>query len=163
MTTYILRRLLILVPVVLGVSIIVFFIMRIGPGDPARLMLGPRASHEAVKSLREDLGLDKPIFIQYFKYFKNLMRGDLGESIRSKTPVTNRIVNRLPATLELTLFAFFITIFAGVSSGIISAVWQYSIVDHVTMVVAMFWISMPFFWLGLILILLFSVQLNWLP
>ncbi len=154
---------MILIPVVIGVSIIVFFIMRIGPGDPARLMLGPRASDQAVKSLRKELGLDEPIYVQYIKYFSDLIRGDFGKSIRSKTSVTSRIVNRLPATLELTLFAFFITVILGVSAGIISAVWQYSVVDHVTMVTAMFWISMPYFWLGLILILLFSVQLNWLP
>ena len=163
MTTYIIRRLLILIPVVLGVSLIVFFIMRIGPGDPARLMLGPRATDEAVKSLRKKLGLDKPIYEQYIVYLKDLLQGNLGESIRSKTSVTSRIVSRLPATLELTLFAFFITVVVGVTAGIISAVWQYSIVDHVTMVAAMFWISMPYFWLGLVLILLFSVQLNWLP
>ncbi|MFP4588841.1 MAG: ABC transporter permease [Candidatus Bipolaricaulota bacterium] len=163
MTTYIIRRLLVLIPVVIGVSIIVFFIMRIGPGDPARLMLGPRASREAVKSMRKDLGLDKPIYQQYATYFLDLLQGNLGESIRSKTPVTQRIVSRLPATLELTISAFLITVLLGITAGVISAVWQYSIVDHITMVAAMFWISMPFFWLGIVLILVFSVQLNLLP
>lgn len=163
MINYIIRRLLVLIPILLGVSIIVFFIMRMGPGDPARLMLGPRASNEAVQDLREKLGLDEPIFVQYGNYFYDLIRGDLGNSIRSSTSVTSRIISRLPATLELTLLAFFITVVFGIFSGIISAVWQYSIIDHITMVTALFWISMPFFWLGLILILLFSIQLDWMP
>lgn len=163
MTTYILRRLLVLVPVLIGVTVLVFFILRLTPGDPARLMLGFRAPEKVVNNLRKELGLNKPIYVQYFRWIKDVIRGDLGKSIRSKSSVLKRILERVPATLELTILAFLITVLIGIPAGIISAVRQYSIVDHITMVAAMFWVSMPFFWLGLVLMLIFSVNLGWFP
>lgn len=137
--------------------------MHLAPSDPARLLLGPKAPPETVKQFREKLGLNDPIYIQYFNWFKGVIRGDLGQSIVTKQPVLKRIAGRLPATLELTISALILTVVMAIPIGLISAVKQYSIIDNITTFLALFWVSMPFFWLGLVLILLFSVNLRWLP
>jgi len=160
---YIVRRLVLLIPVLIGVSILTFSMIHMIPGDPARSMLGTKASEEALTELREDLGLNDPYLIQYGKFLGDLAQGDLGHSFKTKAPVTEELESRLPATIELTLFAMAIAMVVGVLAGVISAVKQYSWFDNLSMTGALFGVSIPIFWLGLMMIWLFSVQLGWLP
>jgi peptide/nickel transport system permease protein len=146
-----------------GVSIVVFFMVRAIPGDPAQLMLGQQASQEQVQQVREKMGLDKPILVQYGLFLKDAARGDLGDSIVTGRPVTKELLVRFPATLELTTFAMFIAILVGVPVGVISAVRQYSALDKTTSVLALTGISMPIFWLAMILVVIFGVNLELLP
>jgi peptide/nickel transport system permease protein len=152
-----------IIPVLLGVSIVVFFMVRAIPGDPAQIMLGQQATQEQVQQLRENLGLDKPIFVQYGLFLKDALRGDLGDSIVTGRPVTTELLTRLPATLELTAFAMLIAILVGIPVGVISAVRQYSLLDKTTSVLALTGISMPIFWLAMILVVIFGVNLELLP
>lgn len=163
MFMFILRRLVQTVPVVFGVTIVVFTIMQLVPGDPAVLLAGEGASKEAIESLRMQLGLNQPLYVQYFEYVSNLLRGDLGTSLKNGQPVLDEIMLRLPITLELAIFSTLITIVLGMAAGIISAVKPYSIIDTVVMVVALLGISLPSFWFGLMLMYGFSVKLQWFP
>ena len=147
----------------LGVSIVVFIMVRAIPGDPAQIILGQNATQAQVAQLRAEMGLDKPIFIQYALFLRDAMTGDLGESIVSGRPVTTELLTRLPATLELTGFAMFIAILVGVPVGVIAAVKQYSWLDKITAVLALTGISMPIFWLAMILVVIFTVNLQLLP
>ena len=147
----------------LGVSIVVFFMVRAIPGDPAQIMLGQQATQEQVQQIRENMGLDKPIFVQYGLFLKDALRGDLGDSIVTGRPVTTELLTRLPATLELTAFAMLIAILVGIPVGVISAVRQYSLLDKSTSVLALTGISMPIFWLAMILVVIFGVNLELLP
>jgi peptide/nickel transport system permease protein len=149
--------------VLLGVSIVVFFMVRAIPGDPAQLLLGQQATQEQVEQVRQDMGLDKPIIVQYGLFLADAVRGDLGDSIVTGRPVTTELFERFPATLELTMFAMFVAIIVGVPVGVISAVKQYSWLDKATSVLALTGISMPIFWLAMILIVVFFVNLGWLP
>jgi peptide/nickel transport system permease protein len=160
---YIGRRILQIIPVLLGVSIVVFFMVRAIPGDPAQILLGQQATQEQVQELRERMGLDKPVVVQYGLFLKDAIRGDLGTSIVTGRPVTTELLVRFPATLELTAFAMFIAVLVGVPVGVISAVKQYSWLDKVTSVLALTGISMPIFWLAMILIVIFTVKLGLLP
>jgi peptide/nickel transport system permease protein len=163
MLAYIIRRILILIPTLLGVSIIVFLMLHMTPGDPAELLLGERATEEALFELREHLGLNEPLYVQYGMFLKRLMKGDLGETIWTRQKVWIEVKQRFPATMELTLAALCIACFFGIIFGIISATKQYSIFDYVSMLVALAGVSMPIFWLGLIFMLIFSLNLGWLP
>lgn len=164
MTRYIIKRILFLIPIMLGVSFIVFALLYVTPGDPARNALGPSASEESVAQLREEMGLDDPFIVQYGRYVKDIVtKGDLGNSYISKIPVTTEILSRAGATLKLAVLAISFAILLGIPIGIISAVKQYSLFDNITMIFALIGISMPVFWLGLLLIMLFSVNLGWLP
>ena len=163
MLAYIFRRILILIPTLLGVSIIIFFMLRITPGDPAELLLGERATEEALHEIREHLGLNEPLYVQYGKFIKRLMKGDLGETIWSRQKVWIEVKERFPATIELSVAALFISCFFGIIFGIISATRQYSIFDYLSMLGALIGVSMPIFWLGLVFMLIFSVNLGWLP
>ncbi len=163
MLAYIIRRIFILVPTLLGVSLIVFFMLRLTPGDPAELMLGERATEESLHQVREHLGLNKPLHVQYGMFMGRLMKGDLGETIFTRQKVWTEIKHRFPATLELSVCALFISCFVGIILGIISATKQYSIFDYLSMLGALTGVSMPIFWLGLVLMLIFSVNLGWLP
>lgn len=140
-----------------------FFMVRAIPGDPAQIMLGQQATQEQVQQIRENMGLDKPIFVQYGLFLKDALRGDLGDSIVTGRPVTTELLTRLPATLELTTFAMLIAILVGVPVGVISAVRQYSLLDKSTSVLALTGISMPIFWLAMILVVIFGVNLELLP
>src|SRR3712207_1330894 len=133
------------------------------PGDPAQLLLGQQATQEQVQQVRQNMGLDKPVIVQYGIFLADAVRGDLGDSIVSGRPVTTELFERFPATLELTLFAMFVAIIVGVPVGVISAVKQYSWLDKATSVLALTGISMPIFWLAMILIVVFFVNLGWLP
>ncbi|MCP4293022.1 MAG: ABC transporter permease [bacterium] len=163
MLAYIIRRILILIPTLLGVSVIVFLMLRITPGDPAELLLGERATEEALHEIREHLGLNEPLHVQYGLFLKRLMKGDLGETIWSRQKVWIEVKERFPATIELSVVALFISCFFGIIFGIISATKQYSIFDYLSMLGALIGVSMPIFWLGLVFMLIFSVNLGWLP
>lgn len=160
---YIIRRILMLVPVLIGVSILAFALLHLIPGDPARSMLGEKATEEQLHQLRKDLGLNDPLIVQYGRYLGQVASGDLGESIKSKESITFELGSRLPATLELSLFSMFIAITVGVLAGVIAAVKQYSWFDNFSMTGALVGVSLPIFWLGLMMIWLFSVKLQWLP
>ena len=140
-----------------------FFMVRAIPGDPAQIMLGQQATQEQVQQVRESMGLDKPIFVQYGLFLKDAIRGDLGDSIVTGRPVTTELMVRLPATFELAAFAMLIAILVGVPVGVISAVRQYSLLDKTTSVLALTGISMPIFWLAMILVVIFGVNLELLP
>ena len=144
-------------------SIVVFFMVRAIPGDPAQIMLGQTATEQAVQEARDRMGLDEPVFVQYGLFLKDALRGDLGDSIVTGRPVTTELLEKFPATLELTMFAMFIAVSVGVPVGVISAVRQYSDLDKVTSVFALTGISMPIFWLGMILVVIFGVNLGILP
>ena len=152
-----------IIPVLLGVSIVVFFMVRAIPGDPAQLLLGQQATQEQVQQVRQNMGLDKPVIVQYGIFLADALRGDLGDSIVTGRPVTTELLARFPATLELTMFAMLVAVLVGVPVGVISAVKQYSWLDKFTSVLALTGISMPIFWLAMILIVIFFVNLGWLP
>lgn len=160
---YVLKRLLYLVPVLLGVTLLVFVISHAIPGDPARMMAGQKASHEAVENLRRSMGLDRPLPEQYATYLLGLLRGDLGVSIRNQRPVVEDLQDFFPATLELSLVSMLLCVSVGLPLGIVSAVRRNRPIDHASRVFSVFGVSMPVFWLGLMLLLLFYRTLGWLP
>jgi peptide/nickel transport system permease protein len=160
---FIIRRTLTIIPTLLGVSIIVFLMLAITPGDPAELLLGERATDESLSAMREHLGLNKPIYIQYGLFLKRLVKLDLGETIWSRQKVWHEVKERFPATFELALVAIFLSSLFGVILGIISAVKQYSWFDYLSMIASLFGVSIPVFWLGLVLMLVFSLILDWFP
>ncbi|MBN1287268.1 MAG: ABC transporter permease [Anaerolineae bacterium] len=162
MTRYIARRILETIPVLIGASILVFMIVRLIPGGPETVLLGERASEENVARLRENLGLDRPLTEQYLIYVANVLRGDLGNSIAGNIPIAREFQQRFPATVELSVTALLISLIA-IPLGMISAVRRGSWVDTLTMISALIGISMPIFWLGLLLLWIFGVQLHWLP
>ncbi|GKV70564.1 glutathione ABC transporter permease [Sporosarcina sp. NCCP-2716] len=163
MFLFIVKRLVQIVPVILGVTLVVFLIMQMVPGDPAAILAGEGASQETIEQYREDLGLNRPVLQQYVSYVGNVFQGDLGNSLKNKQPVLDEIMLRLPITMELAFYSILITIVLGLGAGIISAVKPYSIRDVSVMVIALLGISLPSFWLGLLLMYVFSVKLHWLP
>lgn len=163
MITYIARRLLYLIPLLLAISILVFLMIRLIPGDPAQIKLGEKGTEEDLERMRKELGLDKPLYIQYWMYLKRLLRGDLGRSIRTNNKVTNEIKTSFPATIELTVLSMIIASIIGIFLGVISAVKQYTWIDNLSMVGALVGISMPVFWIGMMLMLIFSWKLGWFP
>jgi peptide/nickel transport system permease protein len=163
MLAYAIRRILILIPTLLGVSILVFLMLHLTPGDPAELLLGERATDEALHQIREHLGLNEPLYVQYGMFLKRLMKGDLGETIWTRQKVWIEVKQRFPATIELAVAALSIACLFGITLGIISATKQYSVFDYVSMLAALTGVSMPIFWLGLVFMLIFSVNLGWLP
>lgn len=163
MVSYITKRLLALIPVIIGVALVVFLIIHLIPGDPAQTMLGERATVESIERLRESMGLNQPLYIQFMNFFRDLLRGDLGRSVMSNNPVMAEISIRFPATLELSFCAMIFAVVVGVPAGIFAATHQNSLFDNFSMLVALIGVSMPIFWLGLMLIWLFAVILGWLP
>jgi peptide/nickel transport system permease protein len=163
MINYILRRLVLLIPVLIGMSLVVSLIIYAIPGDPAKMMLGDKASPESLNELRDRLGLDDPWHIQYFNYMGKVVQGDFGTSIKTKNPIIEEILPYLAATFELTLFALLIAVFFGMNFGIIAAWRQNSWPDYMLMIVALVGVSMPVFWLGLMEQLFFSLKLGWFP
>ncbi|MDE3081097.1 MAG: ABC transporter permease, partial [Paracoccaceae bacterium] len=157
------RRLLFLVLVVFGVTLITFAVSHLIPGDPARLLAGDRASDELVAHMRLKLGLDRPLYVQYARYMAGLLQGDLGTSIRTGRPVAEDIVAYFPATLELVLTALTMAVLVGVPLGVASAVWRNGWIDQIARTFAAIGISTPAFWLGLLLLVLFYGWLGWFP
>jgi ABC-type dipeptide/oligopeptide/nickel transport system permease component len=160
---YVLRRILQTVPVLLGVSLLAFAVMHVVPGDPVRLIAGPDAPESVVLRIRTELGLDRPLYEQYASFLGRALRGDLGRSLRSRAPVVDEIVARFPATLELTTASMLIAVVAGVPLGLIAAVSRSTWVDYLAMLTSLSTLSMPVFWLAIVAIWLFSLQLGWLP
>jgi peptide/nickel transport system permease protein len=163
MKWYITKRLLLLIPVLLGVSILSFSLIQLAPGDPARTIAGEHASSQTISAIREKYGLDKPLAVQYWIWLRRVLRGDLGRSIVTNERVMKEILDRFPNTVELTFFAMFTAVAVGAVAGIVSASRQNSALDYATMSVALFGVSMPVFWLGIMLMMIFGVFLKWLP
>jgi peptide/nickel transport system permease protein len=163
MLTFIVRRLLLAVPVLLGVVFVVMLTVDLLPGDAVALMLGEHATKEAVAALRDYLGLDKPLLTRYVQYVGRLLTGDLGRSIQQNRPVAAELAEAWPATLELTLAALLLATVFGVSAGIVSAVWPSSFFDALARLGSLFGLSLPVFWTGLVLIVIFAWWLPWLP
>jgi peptide/nickel transport system permease protein len=163
MLLYIFRRLIEIIPVIFGVTLVVFLIMQMVPGDPAVILAGEGASKDAIDQLRTELGLNRPLYVQYGEYIMNVFQGDLGQSLKSQQPVIQEIMTRLPITIELAFYSILITIVLGMTAGIISAVRPYSATDITVMIVALLGISLPSFFMGLLSIYLFSVKLQLLP
>ena len=188
LTRYIIRRLISLIPTLLGVTVLVFLFIHLIPGDPAIVMLGEHAAVENVERIREQLGLNEPLFLntdavgqvfrgevsigegvkslfesQYFLFLGRLLQGDLGKSVHERTPIADLLKLKFPATVELSLLAMFFAVIVGIPAGIISATRRNSIFDGVSMIGSLVGVSMPIFWLGLMLIYFFGVKLGWLP
>ena len=163
MARYVLKRLLMMVVVVLGISFIVFVIMNLTPGNAAQMILGQSARPEQVAELEAELGLDQPFLIRYFRYILDALRGDFGQSYQTRLPVVNEIMTRFPTTLRLAMLAMLIATLIGVPVGVISAIKQYSIVDNVSMVVAMLFASIPSFVMGLLLQLSLALNMKLFP
>ncbi|MCE0491715.1 ABC transporter permease [Pantoea sp. Mb-10] len=163
MLELIVKRLLLAIPTLLLVSIMVFALQKLLPGDPVLAMAGEERDPAVIAQLRAEYHLDDPLPTQYLAWVGNALHGDLGMSLRTKTPVTSLIASKLPVTLELSLLAMLIALAIGISMGIVAAVRKDSWIDHTTNVVALSGISVPHFWLGILLIMLFSVHLRWLP
>jgi ABC-type dipeptide/oligopeptide/nickel transport system permease component len=160
---YILRRLLMLVPVLFGVTLVSFSLLHLVPGDPAEVLGGQEATKEDIERIRMEYGLDRPVAIQYLRFVWNAARGDLGVSIQSRHPVRDLLFQRLAFTLQLSLVSILVASAIGLLAGIISSTRPYSVIDTTSMLGALFGISMPIFWFGLLLILIFAVNLRWLP
>src|SRR5437867_1267302 len=163
MRAFLTRRLLLLVPTLLGVTMATFLMLHLTPGDPVTIMLGEFASASDVARLRAELGLDRPILVQYLKFLGRAVRGDLGSSIRSRRPVQEEIAERLPPTMLLALAAQVLAVCAGITAGVTAAAARRPSVDSAIVAVTLVGLSMPTFWSGLLLILLFSLTLGWLP
>ncbi len=163
MIGFILRRILVTIPVILGVSTLTFMLIHFVPGDPVDIMLGEQASALDKSALRHELGLDRPLSEQYWSFLTGLARGDLGRSLHSKAPVRDEIWARLPATFELTLGAISLAILLGIPMGVLAAIRQYSWLDNSVLLGGLLGMSVPGFFLGPMLILIFSIQLDWFP
>jgi peptide/nickel transport system permease protein len=163
MARYLLRRLALTIPILLGVSLLVFLMLHSAGGDPAQSILGARADPESIAKLRQELGLDRPLLVQYVAFLSGAVRGDFGRSYRSNTPVTTEIAARFPATIELAIAAMAIAVVTGVVFGTLAAVRRHSLLDYVSSTVVLLGVSIPTFWLGLILIIIFGLWMRWLP
>src|SRR5918994_1961754 len=163
MASYLLRRLALTIPILLGVSLLVFLMLHSAGGDPAQSILGARADPESIAQLRQDLGLDRPLLVQYAAFLGGAVRGDFGRSYRSNTPVIAEIAARFPATIELAIAAMAIAVVTGVVFGTLAAVRRHSLLDYVSSTVVLLGVSIPTFWLGLILIIIFGLWMRWLP
>lgn len=163
MHRYLIRRLLLTIPVLLGVATLVFSLIHFIPGDPAQAMLGEGAAPEDVAQLRERLGLNRPLLVQYGSFLQGLARGDLGVSLRNDQPVLHQIVERMPATAELAFASMAVAVLIALPLGIIAAVWRGTAVDYSAMTLSLVGISVPNFWLGPLLAIVFAVELGWLP
>lgn len=159
----ILKRLLLLIPVLIGVTFLVFSILSLAPGDPVLVVLGDNATEEAAEAMRSELGLDKPFLERYVNYIWDLLHGDFGKSYKTKLSVSDQILSRFPNTILLALSSMLIALLLGIPLGILSAKKQYTLLDNVASVGGLISVSMPNFWLGLLLVILFALKLRWLP
>ena len=163
MLRFLARRLALTIPVLLGVATLVFALIHLIPGDPAQAMLGEAAPQEDVEELRRRLGLDRPLLEQYATFLTGLMRADLGLSLRTGTPVAEQIVQRMPATIELAAAAMLVAVVFSIPLGMAAAVWRGTVIDHAAMTLSLTGVSIPNFWLGPLLAIVFAVELGWLP
>lgn len=163
MWRYIVKRILWMIPVIIGISLIVFLLLNIAPGDPAQLILGGEATEESLEALKEEMGLNDPPMQQYFRYMKNFLKGDLGVSYRNQIDVKEQLLQKLPNTLILAFAATLFMIVVGIPVGVISAKKQYSVLDNITMVGTLIGASAPGFWFALVFVIIFSLNLKWFP
>jgi ABC-type dipeptide/oligopeptide/nickel transport systems, permease components len=163
MLYYIARRLSLMILILFLVSVIVFALINVLPGDPALLILGQEATPDALANLRQSMGLNDPLYLQYLHWLGGVLQGNLGYSVADHTPVMNILMSKIPVTVELTLLSFAVAIAIAIPAGIISAVYKGKAIDYVTTIFALSGVSIPAFWLGILLIYLFSVTLGWLP
>ena len=163
MSRYVLKRLVMLIPVLIGVTFLVYFIISLSPGDTAAMLAGEDADAATIEALRKELGLDQPVIVQYARYMLNLLQGDMGNSYKTGRPVTNMIISCFPNTAKLAFWSILVAVGIALPIGVISATKQYSMFDNVGMVVALIGVATPNFWLGLMMIILFSLNLGWLP
>jgi len=163
MLAYIAWRLVLFVPLIVGIVVVTFVIMQLLPGDTALILLGEQATSETLAEMRTALGLDRPWYVRLLAYFADLLRGDLGQSVFENQPVVSAIGARIGATLELALVALLIAVVLGIALGVAAALWRGTVVDTAAMLFAQLGVSMPVFWLGILLVLLFAVYLGWLP
>ncbi len=163
MTRYVARRLLHLGPVLIGVSIVIFMVLHLTPGDPAEIMLGSQATQADLARLRAELGLSEPLHVQYVRWVSHIAYGDLGRSLWTKRPVLSEVTHRFQATLILTGAALFFSTVGGIGLGVVSAVRPNSLLDRCSAVASLFGASMPVFWLGIVLMVIFALWLRWLP
>src|SRR5712691_11045542 len=163
MALFLLRRLLLVGPVLLGVSIVVFAVLHLSPGDPAEIMLGPQATQDDITRLRTELGLDEPVPVQYARWMGRVLQGDLGRSLWMKRPVLGEVLRRFQATVVLTASALVLSTLGGVVLGVLSAARRNSPLDRLSALASLFGASMPSFWLGIVLMVLFALRLGWLP
>ncbi|WDV44954.1 ABC transporter permease [Clostridiaceae bacterium M8S5] len=163
MLKYIIKRLMLLIPVLIGISIMVFVVMHVFTTDPASIILGQHATADQIEALQQELGFDKPLYIQYWDFIKGIMHGSFGDSLITKESVTSEFFARFPATVELAIVSIILASVLGITIGIISAIKQNSIIDYISMIASLIGVSMPIFWLGLMLIVVFAVNLHWLP
>ena len=163
MFRYFIRRVFLAAPVLLGVATLVFSLIHLVPGDPAQAMLGEGAAPQDVDELRRSLGLDQPLLTQYVSFLRHALTGDLGVSFRTGQPVTTMILERVPATAELAMAAMFVAIVIAIPLGVVAAVWRGTAVDYAAMTFALAGVSIPNFWLGPLLAIVFAVELGWLP
>ncbi|WP_333870693.1 ABC transporter permease [Desulforamulus putei] len=163
MASYIIKRILYLIPVLFGVTVLVFGIMHLAPGDPAQVILGPKATAESLAKLRAELGLDQPVYKQYIHWITNVLQGDWGRSIQLKREVLPLVLTRFGATVILTIFAALLAVCIGLPAGIVSATKQYSFFDRFAMIAALVGFCLPVFWLGIMLQYVFGLKFGWLP
>ena len=163
MLKYIIKRILMLIPVMIGITFLVFAIMALSPGDPGTLILGPMATQEDIDAKNEELGYNDPFLVRYFDFVKNAVQGDLGTSWVNQQSVTEQIMQRFPVTFRLCIYSIILTVVISLPLGALAALKQYSIIDNASMVLALFFSAMPVFWLGLMLMLIFALKLDWLP
>jgi peptide/nickel transport system permease protein len=163
MLRYLVRRLLLTIPVLLGVATLVFALIHLIPGDPAQAMLGEGATPEDIAQLRGRLGLDRPLLVQYGSFLNGVVHGDLGVSLRNDQPVARQIIERMPATAELAFAAMAVALLIALPLGIVAAVWRGTWIDHTAMTLSLVGISVPNFWLGPLMAIIFAVELGWLP
>lgn len=163
MLRYIGKRLLMMIPVIIGISLLIYLVMGLTPGDPARQYLGPLATEDELNAYREEMGLNEPILVQYLKYMAGAVQGDFGVSLSTKGQVWDEIKDRIPTTVALAFSALLVMLIGALPAGIISAVKQYSALDYSVTVLALIMTSIPGFWAGMMLMLLFSLKLGWLP
>jgi ABC-type dipeptide/oligopeptide/nickel transport system permease component len=163
MLKYIIKKIISMIPVLIGLTIIIFLILHLSPGDPVDLIVGPNATPEVYENIRRDLGLDKPLLTQYLVFVGNLLKGDLGNSILQRRPVLDMIIQRFPVTLEVGVWALLLSFLIAIPIGILAAVNRNSTLDYVAMTFALIGISMPTFFLGLLLLYFFAFRLGWFP
>lgn len=163
MKQYIFKRLISGVIVLFGLSIFTFMLIHFIPGDPVRIMLGQRATVEQIEALREELGLNKPLVTQYLSYASGVVRGDLGTSLKTGRPVSTEIAERFPATAKMAVASLGVAVVVGIGMGVLAARWKDTFIDNFIMTLSTFGMALPGFWLGLLVILVFSVHLGWFP
>ena len=163
MSRYVIKRLLLIIPIIIGISFVIFTIMALTPGDPASLILSAGATQDDIDALNHELGYDRPFMVRYFSYIFDLVRGDMGKSYITRQPVLKQVLERAPVSLQVAFNAIVFSVCVGVPLGVLSAVKQYSLLDSVPTFVALLLASAPAFLIGMILMLIFSLRLGWLP